>query len=596
MKKQEKYDIFISYRRDGGEFTAKILRDRLEKQGYRVFFDVETLRSGDFNKRLYTVIDECRDFLLVLSPNALDRCVNEDDWVRYEVERALLKEKNIIPVMLRGFVFPDTLPESMESLRYKNGLEANSQFFDAFMDTLRQYLQSEPVRRRFSVAVAAALAAVAVGIGLFFLLRSGDAAFPRTGTEKSVTGEVLYYVQSNLSCLDEIFDAADGALEDARRYLTTGSAAFSALDSSFDTALERLERCDLDVCAPSDGFLQRVGELDGAPFSTADLIAMHDVAVAAKTEWAGNLSFILWAADPDSYLAADVRLADLDCMQEYLEEDAKLNACNVNELLLPITDRSALDDFFNAYLPTLTTVPLTASAWGTDLETLRADQERSANRQQQIMVEFSALAGNMTMDNAALRESLIRTYEAMGATRTEAEEQVELWMEYTALQTELDDAVQQLRAQPEDGWDVLWLKLQGLMSVGEYDYALECVDVLDELMAGDGDAAEYLPALRRFIGSVGSTGVDYGAMVMAWYDPAQPSEIFRIGDVIIAVNGEPCRSVREYTDLRDALDSDTFTVTVLRDDGRGGLAPVELTADVGMPKVYLNDVTAAGEE
>ena len=54
MKRDAKkeYDIFISYRRDGGESTAKILRDKLTELGYSVFFDVESLRSGDFNKKL----------------------------------------------------------------------------------------------------------------------------------------------------------------------------------------------------------------------------------------------------------------------------------------------------------------------------------------------------------------------------------------------------------------------------------------------------------------------------------------------------------------------------------------------------------------
>lgn len=47
MRKQVKYDVFISYRRDGGESTAKILRDKLSELGYQVFFDVESLRSGD---------------------------------------------------------------------------------------------------------------------------------------------------------------------------------------------------------------------------------------------------------------------------------------------------------------------------------------------------------------------------------------------------------------------------------------------------------------------------------------------------------------------------------------------------------------------
>ena len=52
VKPEGKYDIFISYRRDGGQETARILRDSLAERGYRVFFDVESLRSGAFNTKL----------------------------------------------------------------------------------------------------------------------------------------------------------------------------------------------------------------------------------------------------------------------------------------------------------------------------------------------------------------------------------------------------------------------------------------------------------------------------------------------------------------------------------------------------------------
>ena len=81
-----KYDVFISYRRDGGEYTARVIYDKLTELGYSVFFDVESLRSGDFNTKLYDVIDSCKDFIIVLSPNALDRCVNKGDWVKNEIE------------------------------------------------------------------------------------------------------------------------------------------------------------------------------------------------------------------------------------------------------------------------------------------------------------------------------------------------------------------------------------------------------------------------------------------------------------------------------------------------------------------------------
>ncbi len=37
MNTNEKYQIFISYRRDGGEDLATLLRDRFTALGYKVF-------------------------------------------------------------------------------------------------------------------------------------------------------------------------------------------------------------------------------------------------------------------------------------------------------------------------------------------------------------------------------------------------------------------------------------------------------------------------------------------------------------------------------------------------------------------------------
>ena len=74
--RNRKYDIFLSYRRDGGAETAKHLRDTLTERGYSVFLDVESLRAGAFNTELYRVIEHCTDFLLILPQNGLDRCAD----------------------------------------------------------------------------------------------------------------------------------------------------------------------------------------------------------------------------------------------------------------------------------------------------------------------------------------------------------------------------------------------------------------------------------------------------------------------------------------------------------------------------------------
>ena len=93
--KKVKYDIFISYRREAYD-TANLIAEKLRNAGYSVFFDIDTLTSGKFNEQLINVISECKDFILVLPQNALDRCQNEGDWIRREVLCALQNDKNIV--------------------------------------------------------------------------------------------------------------------------------------------------------------------------------------------------------------------------------------------------------------------------------------------------------------------------------------------------------------------------------------------------------------------------------------------------------------------------------------------------------------------
>lgn len=131
-----KYQIFISYRRDGGEDLARILAYKLTDHGFKVFFDVESLRSGAFNEALFEKIAECIDVLVVLPPHGLDRCVDPNDWVRLEIARALALKKNVIPIMMRNFTFPETLPKDIDALRYMNGITASNEYFEATIEKL----------------------------------------------------------------------------------------------------------------------------------------------------------------------------------------------------------------------------------------------------------------------------------------------------------------------------------------------------------------------------------------------------------------------------------------------------------------------------
>lgn len=137
----ERCDVFISYRRDGGSYAALLLREVLRNRGYSVFLDVRTLGACDVNETIIEHIEACKDFLLVCSPGALDK----SKWVRIETETAHECEKNIIPIFIEGFSFPENLPESMAFLYDRNGIDANPMHFDSSINRMcSQFLRSKP--------------------------------------------------------------------------------------------------------------------------------------------------------------------------------------------------------------------------------------------------------------------------------------------------------------------------------------------------------------------------------------------------------------------------------------------------------------------
>ncbi len=118
---QDHYDVFISYRRSTGLDLARSIADWFRLKGVKCFLDQTELLAGQFNEQIYSAIENTRYFVLLLSEGALDRCVNESDWVRHEIEHAIKTKgrDNIIPITpMATPPFPDKLPDTMDFLRY----------------------------------------------------------------------------------------------------------------------------------------------------------------------------------------------------------------------------------------------------------------------------------------------------------------------------------------------------------------------------------------------------------------------------------------------------------------------------------------------
>jgi len=138
-------DVFISYRREGGLDFSGRLYEKLTASGYTAFYDLESMKAGRFDNQLYKKIEMADNFVLILSPNSLDRCDKEDDWVRLEIEKALELNKNIVLIMMQRFTFPDNLPPSLECIKNFQGIWYfyTSKGFDTAFSQLLLFLRDK---------------------------------------------------------------------------------------------------------------------------------------------------------------------------------------------------------------------------------------------------------------------------------------------------------------------------------------------------------------------------------------------------------------------------------------------------------------------
>ena len=142
----KKYDVFISYRRETGLDLARSIAYWFRANGFKCFIDQTELKTGQFNEQIYKAIDETQYFLLLVTENALERCVNDGDWVRKEIEYAREKGVTIIPLTpmpdyAKELPAPGRLPEKLEFLRRTEASQFDRQ--KNFESTLQEMVKRQ---------------------------------------------------------------------------------------------------------------------------------------------------------------------------------------------------------------------------------------------------------------------------------------------------------------------------------------------------------------------------------------------------------------------------------------------------------------------
>jgi tetratricopeptide (TPR) repeat protein len=111
--------------------------------GYDVFFDYQGIASGDFERIILENIRARAHFLVLLTPSALERVGDPEDWLRREIETAIECRRNIVPLTLDGFDFgapsiAKCFEGSLSPLRNYNALNVPPDYFEEAMRRLQE--------------------------------------------------------------------------------------------------------------------------------------------------------------------------------------------------------------------------------------------------------------------------------------------------------------------------------------------------------------------------------------------------------------------------------------------------------------------------
>jgi len=574
-----KYDVFISYRREGGEYTAKIIHDRLTELGYHVFFDVESLRSGQFNLKLFNIIEECTDFISVLSPNSLDRCESENDWVRLEIAHALKKGKNVVPVLLRGFQFPEELPEDIDKIRHQSGLEASTEFFDAFARRLAEFLVTKPkiksritqntLLRKLVPSLLAFVIVFAISFGGYTIYQKMHSTFPATKSEKNTVNELVYYVSSNLSQTNIAMQNYENALKKIKIYLASpDESQKKSLKVDITNYQANILKAQQILTKMDDNLSNKI---DQTPLPKEDVLALYDYLYNIFTNLSNDITYLYSIIDQNYFTVATISEVEGYYEEEYNQED-DLIFYGVNEMFLSVND-SSLKDFKNKILPTLSCI-YTNQSWLSDKDEIEAISNAAMEKMENAIMDYSALIGDKNASVDQLKNDinqLQQTQDLLDKTKAEAKEK------FKPLDT--------------DDVDTLWGKMLRFNRLFMYDMCIDCLQRYQLKATDTAEAAVYVPIAINFYNQVVQTGVNYGAMVLG-FEPGKPKHSFyQLGDVIISLNDKKVQVLDDYFNIVKGLSLDEQRkVVVLRYNGKQ-FVKVTGTFNSSEPKILLNSMS-----
>lgn len=111
----------------------------------RAFLDVDGIDAGPYPQQLLSIIESTPSFIVILSPNCLQRCCNPDDSFFGEIAHAIANNRRIVPIVMPGFEMPNAneLPSGIKHLPIYQALRYDHQYFSEMVNKLTHYVRAD---------------------------------------------------------------------------------------------------------------------------------------------------------------------------------------------------------------------------------------------------------------------------------------------------------------------------------------------------------------------------------------------------------------------------------------------------------------------
>jgi hypothetical protein len=645
MEKHLEYDVFISYRRATGVNDARLLQQALQTRGYNVFFDYNSLRDGKFDDRILRAIEEAKVFVLVLTEGALDKCSEDGDWVRNEIEHAIKCGKKIVPVKPsdQPFEFPEALPQSIIGVKTEQISELNkAALFEVSVDEIVRDrfsfdLKTIKTRRRFWLLPGILLAFVVCFGGISAWVWADKLfPYPVTARQKGLVDTLVGHTALLCTAYNEFLSAEKGLLDAAETAASTGK-----MGTFHEKSLEfsrNVKRSKTQVERASKAMSDFIVQFRDMPIDYAGIPVFLE-STHAELEYADETVPALEHVCSTNY---PWRLTDrLSVVKSYRDAAAirsELFACSVMGIFCNISD-SALTDF-RKMCEVWTSLDGLSGTWMRDEKEIESRGNSLCNRLEKVLMERAAVVGKknseLAYDAEAFRkhmldagvpdddvqkmlgvnailsnimtelsasgelpEQLVGQYRkqlmATGATEGQADAQIaklrkmaEMKKKLSEVQGRLVEAQDRLREKfapkNEDDTGMLWGKVLRFMKANMPSDAQKCIELLRRRNAPEFPPAA-LDVAEAFFKSDAMKQTGGGLLVCSYDPPTASHAIFRIGDIITTMDGRPCRCFEDYRTKAGSV------YTIYRRAADGGFEKITATMPDGQPRVSLANLS-----